>query len=674
MQILFISALRIVVVTNEGNFGVFMPFEKGLNILRGENTSGKSTTVNAILYVLGFEILLGKTGIGSIKPVLKSKLEYEGKTFSVLESYVEIELKNSKQESITVKRQIIGNTDNKLIKVNRGSALTEPSKTKGQDEYYYVNIRGTAQREKGFHSFLADFLGIKLPLVPRYSGDDVPLYLECLLPLMFIEQVRGWGGIQMTLPKIYRIQNVAKVAFEFLLKMDVSEIQRLKQEIAEVKKELRFKWNLTGEHFEEIVKSITGIISNYPPSPTALLEEKDLPYISMLKEDELVSLDSRIISTRDEIIKIKEQLEKKQIGDKELEAQLETLENSLIQSQASLAQSRTEYFEEKSNIDELEERIEFIDTDIKKNQDVSILKKYGADKDVSLVQGICPTCHQEIMDTLLEQTAPPLSIERNIEFLKQQKQAATILLDSSKKALKIKGPVYEARKSGVEDTRKKIRDLKRDLVSGVATPQISTVRELIEKESLLERTEAVRETFETDLNKLKDLSEQWKDILAREAELPKEVFSDLDKEKIKKFSEMFSSHILAFGFRSVSPADINISLDNYRPTLEGFEMSFDASASDNIRLIWAYTIALQELEKFYETNHLGITFFDEPGQQQISASSREAFYKIIGDMDYDQNQVIVSTSEDSSRLKEMLKGLRYNFRDFGCKVICPMSE
>ncbi len=673
MQILVISALKIVVITNEGNFGVFLTFDKGLNVLRGENTSGKSTTVNAILYALGFEILLGKTGIGSIKPVLKSRLEFEGKNFSVLESYVELALKNSKQESITVRRQIVGNTDNKLIKVNHGNILTEPSKTKGQDEYYYVGIRGAAQREKGFHTFLAHFLGIELPLVSRYQGDDVPLYLECLLPLMFIEQVRGWGGIQMTLPTLYGIRNVAKVAFEFLLKLDVSEIQRLKQEIAE-EKELKYKWNLTGKRFEDIAKSINGIISNYPSSPTASLDEKDYPYISMLKDDKLIALDSWIISTRDEIIQLRAQLETKKQGNKELETQLETLENSLIQKQASLAQSRSEYFEEKNNIKELKERIEFIDTDIKKNQDISILKKYGADQDVSLVQGICPTCQQQIEDTLLEQSVPPLSIERNIAFLKQQKQAATILLESSQKALKVKGPIYEARKSELEETRKKIRDLKRDLVSSVTTPRVSVVRELIEKESLLERSENVRETYETEIKKLTELSEQWRDILKREAELPKDAFSDLDNQKLDRFSELFRSFILEFGFTSVAPGTIGISLDNYRPTLEDFEMYFDASASDNIRLLWAYTIALQELRKYYETNHLGITFFDEPGQQEIRASSRQAFYKIIGEMDYHQNQVIVSTSDDSKRLIKMLQGIDHKFYDFGEKVICPLDE
>lgn len=672
MQILFISALRIIVVTTEGNYGVFLPFRKGLNILRGENTSGKSTTLNAVLYALGFEMLLGKTGIGSIKPVLKTELEYKGKTLKVLESYVELELRNSKEESITIKRQIIGDTDNKLIKVTKGNVLTDSSITKQQDEYYYVGIRGSAQREKGFHSFLTNFLGIKLPWVPRYSGDEVPLYLECLFPLMFIEQVRGWSGIQMTLPKIYQIQNVAKVTFEFLLKLDVSEIQRLKQEIAEEKKELKMKWNHTGSHYEELIKGISGILNNFPTSPTASLEEKDLPYISMLKDDELIDIDAWLITTRDEINQIKNNLDNKKQDDKQLENRLTSLENSLLQKQAALTQSRTEYYEEMRNIEELKERIEFIDADIKKNQDVSILKKYGADQDIAFLQGRCPTCHQEIMDSLIEQNDPPLSIEKNIKFLKQQKQAAEILLESSSKSLSIKGPVFESRKTEVEEIRRRIRDIKKDLVSSSTAPGISVMRELIEKENLLDEAETIRDTFESEIEKLKALSEVWGDILSREAELPKEMFSNLDKQKMDRFSELFSSHILGFGFRSVTPDSIGISLDNYRPMLEGFEMSFDASASDNIRLIWAYTIALQELNKYFETNHFGITFFDEPGQQQINKLSRKAFYKLIGKMDREQNQIIVSTSEDPEDLKEMVSELDANFLELGEKVIAPI--
>ncbi|MBA7675526.1 hypothetical protein ES703_83762 [subsurface metagenome] len=75
-------------------------------------------------------------------------------------------------------------------------------------ESFFVGLEGAAQRERGFHYFLADFLKLELPNVKRFKGEDVPLYVECVAPLMFIEQIRGWSGIQATLPQGFGIRNV----------------------------------------------------------------------------------------------------------------------------------------------------------------------------------------------------------------------------------------------------------------------------------------------------------------------------------------------------------------------------------------------------------------------------------------------------------------------------------
>ena len=40
--------------------------------------------------------------------------------------------------------------------------------------------------------------------------------------------------------------------------------------------------------------------------------------------------------------------------------------------------------------------------------------------------------------------------------------------------------------------------------------------------------------------------------------------------------------------------EITIFKDTYLPTIEGFYMKFDSSTSDNIRAIWAFTIALMQ--------------------------------------------------------------------------------
>ena len=53
------------------------------------------------------------------------------------------------------------------------------------------------------------------------------------------------------------------------------------------------------------------------------------------------------------------------------------------------------------------------------------------------------------------------------------------------------------------------------------------------------------------------------------------------------------------------------------PTIDGFDMKFDSSASDGIRVIWAFTMALLQVSVEKQGNHPGIIIFDEPAQQSI---------------------------------------------------------
>ncbi|MDI5838358.1 ATP-binding protein [Shewanella xiamenensis] len=60
---LAISRLKIIAKTIDGDYGVDIPFEKGLFILRLDNSHGKSTCINAIAYALGMEKNKDGTGI-----------------------------------------------------------------------------------------------------------------------------------------------------------------------------------------------------------------------------------------------------------------------------------------------------------------------------------------------------------------------------------------------------------------------------------------------------------------------------------------------------------------------------------------------------------------------------------------------------------------------------------
>jgi hypothetical protein len=101
-------------------------------------------------------------------------------------------------------------------------------------------------------------------------------------------------------------------------------------------------------------------------------------------------------------------------------------------------------------------------------------------------------------------------------------------------------------------------------------------------------------------------------------------------------------------------------------------MAFDASASDNIRIIWAYTLAMQQLSNFFQTNHLKVTFFDEPAQQQINHESRQIFYNQIGAFG-PPHQFITTTSERPEILESFLSNVKHKMFEFDTKVLRPME-
>ncbi|MCV7165749.1 hypothetical protein, partial [Mycobacterium stomatepiae] len=86
----------------------------------------------------------------------------------------------------------------KLINVAMGPAITEPNAYESRD--FFVRRAGGAQREAGFHHFLADFIGWKLPNVTRMDGSEIPLYMETLFPYFYVEQKHGWSGVQARIP------------------------------------------------------------------------------------------------------------------------------------------------------------------------------------------------------------------------------------------------------------------------------------------------------------------------------------------------------------------------------------------------------------------------------------------------------------------------------------------
>ncbi|MGR6008418.1 hypothetical protein ACT7CZ_06490 [Bacillus cereus] len=224
-----------------GLFGTEISLENGFNILRARNTKGKSSSLNAILYALGIEELLGGKGAKTMKPVLKDKLLYLNKEIPILESKVQLEISNNKNDIITLTRWIKSSSiDDKLIRVHFGPAIELKIKNSLETKDFYVHLQGAAIEKSGFHKFLEQFLGLELPMVPSFDGKDKLLYIQSLFPLFFVEQNEGWSRFYVPISGNYGIRDLSKRAFEFLLDMDVIRNSKRKRR-AKSKESFNFK-------------------------------------------------------------------------------------------------------------------------------------------------------------------------------------------------------------------------------------------------------------------------------------------------------------------------------------------------------------------------------------------------------------------------------------------------
>ncbi len=149
------------------------------------------------------------------------------------------------------------------------------------------------------------------------------------------------------------------------------------------------------------------------------------------------------------------------------------------------------------------------------------------------------------------------------------------------------------------------------------------------------------------------LRQAYVGLLDEQSNLPKEKLSVDDRKKLETLTRQLQAQTAEFGFSTFPPSELSISEDSYRPEKEGYEIGFETSASDAIRLKWAYQLSLLELARSHSTNHPGMLIFDEPRQQSSSKVSFESLIKRAANAKRRNQQVIFSTSEDLETLRKV---------------------
>ncbi|PGR94451.1 hypothetical protein [Bacillus thuringiensis] len=666
-----LNHLKITIDTTEGIFGTDIPFQSGFNILRARNTKGKSSTLNSILYVLGIEEMLGGRNAKTMKPVLKEKLSYKGKEVPILESKVQLEISNHIGDIITLTRWIKSSSiDERLIRVHFGPQISKEDKVNYKD--YYVHMKGSASENSGFHTFLSKFLEWELPEVPTFDGGDRILYIQTLFPLFFVEQNKGWSSFYSPISGSFGIRDLSKRALEFLLNMDVTKNAKEREELKIIKALLANKWSILKQDIEELAVTIHAEVPTLPEKPM-LLDGLALNVYDNNKK--LISIVDRIFQL-EALIKEKENYSVVKISDVTSKYEKKVKEQDLLvlQLQSEINSIRQDLHLEQNNQHSMNDNLKNLEVDLKRNQEAEKLYKLGSDVDSSFSQGVCPTCNQHVEDSLMppETSIQPLDLSENITFIKEQINTLKFGIKQSQKVIQNKQSKLAVISEHLDNARRELRLYKSELS---ANPQLPTKKELdklVELKIILNKLYDVSGSFEKIEKRFEIIKEEWRSYLSRQEALPKDYFSELDKKKLYYFEKEFLALLNTFSFSSINTDEITISHDKYTPIVSGFDIKFDSSASDTIRLIWSYVIAIYKTSQQFSGNHPGLMVFDEPGQQQMAVKSQKQLFEVLSKM---KSQSIVGTSLEPEEIKEMTKTLNLNVIDLGEDyIIKPLTK
>jgi hypothetical protein len=660
--------LRLRAETRSGTFGADISFKAGLNVLWADNTKGKSTCMQGMLYALGLEKMLSPRREIPLTYVMTSHLEDPdtGTQHSILESSVFVELENHRGDIITVRRGVKSTTDTRLVTVFRGPLLSQPSGQFEQRDHFVLDP-GAAQREAGFHRLFANFIGWDLPKARRYDGTETTLYMEIIFPLLYVEQKAGWSSMPAAFPNYLQIRDVGRRAVEFIMGLDTYDLDLRRQKLDLDQAENNSAWATKRGEVLSIAALANARVQGVPNMPTTAISDIEAAFMLAPDGEEWRPVEEIAAALRGRIAEMRE-TEIPEVEDvsevaaavldriMQVAADQNMRRNALFRArQAELAQREA-----------IRQRIAAIEEDLQKNLDAQKLRNFGSRMTEAFAADHCPTCSQPIHDTLLAQqaSAAVMSIEDNIEYIRSQRTIFLRLEAQTESAIADLERQLAAATAEVNETNTRLRALRADLVSPSHSPSVAALEERLRLEARLQVLEDVQQRFEQHKASLVDLARRHADILTARRSLPDDRLSPGDRAKLDRLAVLIRQQAASYGFSTFPAAEIDLAPENFRPQKEGFEIGFELSASDAIRLKWAYHLSLMELSRTHATNHPGFVVFDEPRQQATREISFQRLLQRAADSKEHSQQVIFATSEKRERLADFLTDVDCNFLPF----------
>lgn len=663
MTFRFVS-VRLNVKTSANEAEYFTKFEPTLNVIEAQNSWGKSTLIQSLVYGLGLEGSFSASQLSPLGEAMSSVIDLHGAREAVVESSVTLTLTNHEGEFLRMRR-FARSLQYKTSLIQTWRSDTEDELDRASRADYFVRQSGGASHELGFHSLLEDFLGWELPTVPGFKGEQIKLYLEVLFPLFYVEQKYGWSGLAPRVPTHYRIRAAYRRAAEFVL--GLRSLERIK-ELDEVKLALSTAQEGWKVETRDLEKRIAAQGWRFALSTESLASGSEgfesLP-IEVRRGAEWVPLEVELSAWQGELDSLN-QLPVADAGQRteQTRQELASTEKELRSTSSSLRAEKELLSALESDLRTMQTRQENLEADRTRLMDVRKLRRLGSELSAaSLESANCPTCEQNL-DSSRVSSGLVMDVEANLRLIDAERTTLENMISTEERRCEQGGSVVDSLAGQVYGLRQAMRAMKDELSGPSNAPSVSEIRRRLELEVRVNAAQTDVSATHSALTLLsaravtiQRLRDHLKTLQATEADLE-------DERTIGRFRSEFRRALTAFGLRSLPPGEVTIGDESLLPEHDGFELTFDIhhgmSASDAIRTKWAYYVALARTCRASDRAHdFGFLIMDEPRQQEARLESVRALYTSLAEVGA-HSQVIVASSASRTDLDHLLDGLVVN--------------
>jgi hypothetical protein len=607
--------------SSAGEFAGSLELGPGIQVISAPNSYGKSLAVKSVAWSLGLEPIFGSGANDpvSLPEAVRSNVDFADKPgAAVLTSECSTSFTDDTGKTVSFTRSIVGGDPSTITVIE----IEPDGKTRQSN---LLARKATMQDEHGgFQRFFFEWLQWPRVEVPTYREGDSEMYLENLAPLFYIDQNEGWSDIQALQISRYGQQEIRELAVEYLLgaKAEFEDrIDRIKasRRLAELKESAR----LIAEQVmtETISRGWRVEWSGHGSVPDIATRWSKRNLLALLKDDASVDLAKRQAELNKRIDALRVQLTSAPIDKNSSAAPIAASQRAIDlkkkrhQLNQDLSTLNSQLAEASSLLENLEHRLHTA-------TDLLRLKTTGVGRIETLE---CPTCHRDIDPStfgLSSQSAE--SVSAHIDALRSDRE----LISRNKGSISAS---VTATVAAIAQVDSQFREA--ELALADVTSAVGPVREQLAV-AAMELTAAERESQRlsdtvAEIDGLQKSIDRWITDAKKVTEAVQKP-PNVDTKR-QAFVEAFGKYLLALGHSAVTAQNVqSVTFDDqYTPFLGGRRLRSLGSASDQSRLIAAYSLALAAASQASKGQHPGFVLLDEPLQQNPDQKHRDLFLTFL---------------------------------------------